>query len=50
MIFKIAEGTNIYNSLVHSGKQNGMILVDEGDDWNLLWTGFGSLEVLKEMD
>jgi hypothetical protein len=27
-----------------------MILIDEGDDWNLLWTGFGSTDVLKEMD
>ena len=50
MIFKIADGTNIYNSLVNSCKTNGMILIDEGDDWNLLWAGFGSTDTLKEMD
>jgi hypothetical protein len=49
-IFKIAEGTNIYNSLVNSCKQSGMILLDEGEDWNLLWAGFASVDVLKEMD
>jgi hypothetical protein len=50
MILKIAEGTNIYNSLVHSCKQSGMMLIDEGEDWNLLWAGFASTDVIKDMD
>jgi len=46
LIFKIADGTNIYNSLVNSCKFAGMILHDESDEWNLLWAGYASTDVL----
>jgi len=50
LVFKIAEGTNIYNSLVNSCKNAGMILHDEDDEWNLLWAGYASNETLRDMD
>lgn len=50
VVFKISETTNIYNSLVNSCKNAGMILVDEGFDWNLLWAGHTSPELLRDMD
>lgn len=50
MIFRINDNCNIYNSLVNSCKNAGMILVDEGYDWNLLWSNYTSPEILRDMD
>lgn len=50
VLFKISETTNIYNSLVNSCKNAGMILVDEGWDWNLLWAGGAGTDAIKDMD
>lgn len=37
LIFKIAETTNIYNSVVNSCKNAGFYLTDSGREWNLLF-------------
>ena len=50
VILKISENANIYNSLVNSCKNSGMLLVDEGWDWNLLWVGYCSPELLRDMN
>jgi hypothetical protein len=50
MIFRINDNCNIYNSLVNSCKQAGMILVDEGYDWNLLWSNYTGPDILRDMD
>lgn len=50
LIFKIAESTNIYNSVVNSCKNAGMYLVDSGKDWNLLFTGYIRSEALREVN
>lgn len=49
LIFKIAESTNIYNSVVNSCKNAGMYLVDSGKDWNILFTGYIRSEALREV-
>lgn len=37
IVFKIAETTNIYNSVVNSCKNAGFYLVDSGRNWNILF-------------
>ena len=50
VLFKIHENANIYNSLVNSCKNAGVILVDTGYDWNFLWSGYTSGDVLSDVD
>ena len=45
--FRIAESTNIYNSVVNSFKRAGVRLV-ESEAWNVLWTGGVRAEQLRE--
>jgi len=40
LVFKIAETTNIYNSVVNSCKNAGLHLSESGKDWNILFTGY----------
>jgi hypothetical protein len=49
LVFKIAETTNIYNSVVNSCKNAGFHLTDSGRDWNLLFCGFLRAEFLREV-
>ena len=49
LVFKIAETTNIYNSVVNSCKNAGFYLVDVGKDWNILFTGYIKAELLRDV-
>ena len=49
LVFKIAETTNIYNSVVNSCKNAGFYLTDSGREWNLLLCGYVKPDFLREV-
>ena len=48
MSFLISEKTHIYNAVVNTMKTAGFDLIEYGDEFNVLWTGYIQLDdVLK---
>lgn len=50
MAFYISDRTHIYNAVVNTMKCNGFELIEKGDDFNLIWTGYIQIEDLNKLN
>ena len=50
MSFLISERTHIYNAVVNTMKSSGFDLLESGDDYNLMWTGYTSVEDILKLN
>lgn len=50
MSFVISDRTHVYNAVVNTMKQNGFELLEKGNDFNLLWTGYTQVEDLLPLN
>lgn len=44
MAFMISDKTHVYNAVVNTMKSNGFELLESGNDFNLIWTGYTQIE------
>jgi len=45
MSFLISERTHIYNAVVNTMKTGGFELLEAGEDYNLIWTGYTTIRI-----
>ena len=50
MSFMISDRTHIYNAVVNTMKTAGFDLLEFGDEYNLLWTGYTTIEDILKLN
>jgi len=50
MSFHNSDRTHIYNAVVNTMKNGGFEMIEKGEDWNLIWTGYCQIEDIMSMN
>lgn len=50
MSFHNSDRTHIYNAVVNTMKNGGFEMIERGDDWNLIWTGYTQAEDILQLN